>query len=97
MFVAQHFQLPGAPYPRHLVPAVDAFICALELGMGWGMVHDQQLAAHGKPHALVEVVPGASVDIALYWQHWAREPAPAQQLTAAVRQAAREHLVPPAA
>jgi LysR family transcriptional regulator, chromosome initiation inhibitor len=29
------------------------------------------------------------VDVALYWQHWAREPLSAQRLTQAVKAAAR--------
>ncbi|MGH6640416.1 MAG: ArgP/LysG family DNA-binding transcriptional regulator, partial [Polaromonas sp.] len=44
-FLAQHFNLRDALYPRHFVPAVDAFELALELGMGWGMVPDLLLAA----------------------------------------------------
>ncbi len=52
------------------------------------MVPEHHLARRtGRPE-LVEVLPGATVDVALYWQHWAREPVSAQRLTAAVKQAA---------
>jgi LysR family transcriptional regulator (chromosome initiation inhibitor) len=37
-------------------------------------------------------LPGATVDVALYWQHWAREAPSAQRLTEAVKAAARRHL-----
>lgn len=102
LFLAQHFGLADVRYPRHFVPAVDAFKAAIELGMGWGMVLEQQwnehasgsaLAGPADPLPLEEVLPGASVDIALYWQHWAREPALAQRLTAAVKTAAAARLI----
>ena len=92
-FLAQHFGLQGALYPRHFVPAVDAFEQALELGMGWGMVPDLLLAARTSRPALVEILPDRPVDVALYWQHWAREPLSAQRLTQAVRQAALAQLL----
>lgn len=91
-FLAQHFGLHAAGYPRHFVPAVDAFELALELGMGWGMVPELLLAGRGHRPPLAEVLPGRWVDVALYWQHWAREPVLAQRLTRAVKDAARARL-----
>lgn len=90
-FLAQHFGLRQAHYPRHFAPAVDAFEEALALGMGWGMVPKQSLV--NRP-VLREVLPGATVDVALYWQHWARESPSAQRLTQAVKAAALARLPP---
>jgi LysR family transcriptional regulator, chromosome initiation inhibitor len=90
-FLAQHFGLRQPNYPRHFAPAIDAFETAIELGLGWGMVPEQHLA--GRPD-LQEVLPGATVDVALYWQHWARESVSAQRLTEAVKAAARRDLPP---
>ena len=88
-FLEQHFGLRQAGYPRHFVPATDAFMAAIELGLGWGMVPELHLAEReGRPE-LVELLPGATVEVALYWQHWLREPSSAQQLTQAVKAAAR--------
>jgi LysR family transcriptional regulator (chromosome initiation inhibitor) len=42
----------------------------------------------------VELLPGATVDVTLYWQHWAREPLSAQRLTQAVKAAAHAALPP---
>ena len=92
-WLAQHFNLQGALYPRHFVPAVDAFELALELGMGWGMVPDLMLAGRTGQVPLQEVLPGHPVDVVLYWQHWAREPLAAQRLTQAIKRAARECLL----
>jgi LysR family transcriptional regulator (chromosome initiation inhibitor) len=89
LFLVQHFGLQAPQYPRHLVPAVDAFESALASGMGWGMASNLLLAARRDPLPLVEVLPGSSVDVALYWHHWARESAAAQRLTQAVKAAAK--------
>lgn len=89
-FLAQHFGLSQPAYPRHFVPAVDAFETAIALGLGWGMVPEQSLAGGGD--RFEELHPGATVDVALYWQHWARESPSAQRLTAAVKAAARDYL-----
>ena len=94
-YLAQHFGLREAVYPRNFVPAVDAFELALELGLGWGMVPDLLLAARARQPPLVEVWPGHPVDVALYWQHWARESVLAQRLTRAVKQAALARLIQP--
>jgi LysR family transcriptional regulator (chromosome initiation inhibitor) len=88
-FLEKHFGLRQPNYPRHYAPAVDAFERAIELGLGWGMVPEQHLA--GRP-GLAEVLPGAAVDVTLYWQHWAREPLSAQRLTQAVKAAAHASL-----
>ena len=90
-FLEQHFGLKQPHYPRHYTPAVDAFERAIELGLGWGMVPEQDLG--GRP-GLQEVLPGATVDVVLYWQHWEREPLSAQRLTAAVKAAAHASLPP---
>ena len=84
-FLEKHFGLKQPNYPRHYAPAVDAFEKAIELGLGWGMVPEQHLAER---QDLQEVLPGATVDVTLYWQHWAREPLSAQRLTQAVKAAA---------
>ncbi|MFC5519975.1 HTH-type transcriptional regulator ArgP [Polaromonas jejuensis] len=88
-FLARHFNLQNALYPHHVVPAVDAFELALELGMGWGMVPDVLLAARPRQQALREIWPDHPVDVMLYWQHWVSEPVSAQRLTRAVKAAAR--------
>jgi LysR family transcriptional regulator (chromosome initiation inhibitor) len=90
-FLEQHFGLRQPRYPRHFAPAVDAFEVAIAQGMGWGMVPEQTLAHR---QDLEELLPGATVDVVLYWQHWARESPSAQRLTAAVKAAALAHLAP---
>lgn len=94
IFLERHFGLRQAAYPRHFVPATDAFMAALELGLGWGMVPEHELARRVGGPELIDLLPQATVDVALYWQHWLREPPSAQALTQAVRQAASQQLAP---
>ncbi len=88
-FLEQQFGLRQPNYPRHFAPAVEAFETAIELGLGWGMVPEQHLA---KRPGLTELLPGACVDVTLFWQHWARESPSAQRLTDAVKRAAKNNL-----
>lgn len=94
-FLAQHFGLKQASYPRHFVPSVDGFEMAIALGLGWGMIPELHLTpTHPVLHTLVDVLPDAAVDVVLYWQHWARESQSAQRLTTAVKATAATHLRP---
>ena len=92
-FLLQHLKLRGARYPKHFVPSVDGFESAVELGLGWGMVPDVLLRARVSSPPLQDVLPGCTVDVALYWQHWAKEPLAGQRLTHAVQHAAQARLV----
>lgn len=91
-FLAQHLDVRDAAYPRHLVPTADAYETALVLGMGWGMMSEPLLAARAGRPQLQEVLPGRTLDVMLYWQHWLRESLAAQRLTQAVKQAGRSML-----
>lgn len=93
-FLAQHTGLRQPAYPRHFAPAVDGFEAAIVLGLGWGMVPEQHLAHGALAGRMVELLPGAAVDVALYWQHWEREAPSARRLTDAVKAAAAASLLP---
>ncbi|MEJ7139219.1 HTH-type transcriptional regulator ArgP [Amphibiibacter pelophylacis] len=89
-FLERHLGLRQPQYPRHHLPASDGYAQALDLGLGWGMVATQQLdarPAHAPP--LIDLLPGCTCDVALYWQHWQRESETALRLTRAVQQAAQ--------
>lgn len=53
--------------PRHYVPGSTAFVQAVRLGLGWGMVPDLQTPEDG---GLVELDPKGAIDVNLYWQQW---------------------------
>lgn len=78
--------------PVHWLPSPEGFVRATQAGMGWGMVPDGLL--HGGPSAqgLVELRPGAPVDVPLFWQCWRLHAPTLQGLTTAIRQAAAQAL-----
>ncbi|EOM76903.1 LysR family transcriptional regulator ArgP [Rhodococcus rhodnii] len=80
--------------PRHYIPGSTAFVTALRLGLGWGMVPDLQAEADLRTAALVEVVRDAVIDVPLYWQRWKLDSPILAAVTAAVEAGAREALEP---
>jgi LysR family transcriptional regulator (chromosome initiation inhibitor) len=78
--------------PIHYVPAASAFVEAVRLGLGWGMVPEQIARADLAAGRCVELIPGRHLDVPLYWQYWRLESAVLGVLTAAVRTAARSAL-----
>ena len=74
---------------RHLIPTSEAFLGAVARGRGWGMIPDEQTALLPEG-ALVELVPGRTVDVPLYWQQWKLDSPALKALSDAVISAARE-------
>ncbi|GAA2614279.1 LysR family transcriptional regulator ArgP [Paractinoplanes durhamensis] len=82
---------PGNP-PVHYVPSAAAFIEAIRLGLGWGMVPESNARPDIAAGHYVEMVPGTHLDVPLYWQYWKIDSALLRELTAAVKAAAAEAL-----
>ena len=80
---------PDAAPPVHYVPASADYVTAVTLGLGWGMVPDQQV--HG---AAAELVPldGAALDVVLHWQQWKLRSPTLDRVREAVLEAARREL-----
>jgi LysR family transcriptional regulator, chromosome initiation inhibitor len=78
--------------PRHYVPGSGAFTHAVRLGLGWGMVPDLQAESGIE---LVDLDPGAAIDVPLFWQQWRLRSAVVDRVAAAVRAQAAVALVPP--
>jgi len=55
----------GASGHRHYLPSSEVYVRAIVAGLGWGMVPPQQLQ-----EGLVDLAPGRTVDVPLYWQQW---------------------------
>ena len=83
---------PGADPPQTMVPSSSDFVAAIGLGLGWGMVADLQ-----RPTApeLVELEPGAAVDVALHLQRWRLRTESLDRLADAIVAGAREQLTGP--
>ncbi|MDR3495218.1 MAG: LysR family transcriptional regulator ArgP [Ancalomicrobiaceae bacterium] len=54
--------------PTHWLPSTQSFVDASLSGMGWGMNPHQLVREHLQAGRLVEIIPGASFDVPLYWQ-----------------------------
>jgi LysR family transcriptional regulator, chromosome initiation inhibitor len=92
-FLQTCFGLADLAYPRHYIPAVDAYHDALVNGLGWGMEADIQSAPFLANGTLVDLFPSQFVDVPLYWQHWQREAPQAARLTLAIKAAAKQYLL----
>lgn len=56
--------------PRHFIPSSAEFATAIELGMGWGMVPHLQCRDALAEGRLVQLAPGSTIELPLYWQRW---------------------------
>ncbi|MCD7059859.1 LysR family transcriptional regulator ArgP [Pelagibacterium xiamenense] len=71
-WLAEHFASKVAP-PTHWLPSTQGFVEACVLGMGWCLNPIDLVQSHIDAGRLVELVPGATTDVPLYWQisRWA--------------------------
>ena len=76
--------------PRHWVPSPTAFVEAACAGMGWGMHPASMVAGAIREGRLVELVPGLTLPVPLYWQQARAAPRLLEKLGAAVRAAASQ-------
>lgn len=53
--------------PTHWLPSTQSFVEASLLGMGWGMNPLQLVKGHLEAGRLVELLPGNTLDVPLYW------------------------------
>ena len=77
--------------PVHLVPAATQYVEAVRLGIGWGMVPDQQRTGWTAEDAVV-LSTEDDEDVALFWQQWALRTPSLERVADAVRAASAEIL-----
>ncbi len=82
--------------PRHYVPSSAEFAQAIRLGLGWGLLPEQQCLTDLASGDLVELAHDRPIDVSLYWQRWKIDSPVLNQLTAAVRETASGQLRQPA-
>jgi LysR family transcriptional regulator (chromosome initiation inhibitor) len=71
--------------PIHYVPAAAAFVEAIRLGLGWGLVPEQIALPDIAAGRYVNLTPDRFLDVPLYWQCWRMESVVLRALTAAVK------------
>lgn len=57
-----------ANVPTHWLPSTHSFVDACLLGIGWGMNPAHLVKSHLESGRLIEIIPGETLDIPLYWQ-----------------------------
>jgi LysR family transcriptional regulator (chromosome initiation inhibitor) len=82
----------GAEPPIHYIPAAHAFVEAIRLGLGWGMMPEQTAREDIAAGRGVDLAPGRHLDVPLYWQCWRMESTVLTALTTAVKAVAAEAL-----
>lgn len=55
-------------YPTHWLPSTQSFVLASLTGMGWGLNPGPLVRDHLASGRLVELIPGAVLDVPLFWQ-----------------------------
>jgi LysR family transcriptional regulator (chromosome initiation inhibitor) len=77
--------------PRNHIPGSTAFAEAIRLGMGWGMLPDQQTVGHEE--STVQFDPDGHIDVVLYWQQWSLRTPALEAVASALRSAAEMALI----
>lgn len=84
LYLEQIFNVKVAHYLRHFIPSPAALLDAIFKGSGYGLVPRQQVAHLLAAGQLVEIMPGARVNVPLYWHHWKLELPLARAMTQAI-------------
>ncbi|TFC26571.1 LysR family transcriptional regulator ArgP [Cryobacterium sp. TMT2-18-3] len=84
----------AADVPRHHIPTSADFARAVVLGLGWGLLPEQQCLTKIGDGRLVELAPGHPIDVVLYWQRWNIASRLLDQVTDAVGRVAAASLHP---
>ena len=92
-FLREHAGRAGAA-PGHFIPTSHDFARAVLLGLGWGMLPEQQCLAEIAEGTLVRLAAAHPVDVPLYWQRWNLSSALLDAVSAAVRVQAEQTLRP---
>lgn len=78
----------------HLIPNPQAILHATASGIGWAMNPELLIDRDPETRALVELTPGSSLDVPLYWQQWALTSSILDALAAAMKHQAGRSLRP---
>ncbi|MDO5640286.1 MAG: LysR family transcriptional regulator ArgP [Neisseria sp.] len=91
-FLQQHVGIGAAICPVHYIPSSYAFVRAVVLGLGYGMLMDAQVEEEIRRQRLVDLCPGAFLDVPLYWHCWQVQPPNLARLPQLLKTAAAAYL-----
>lgn len=95
-FLRKELGLSPGGYPCHYVPTSEAFMQAIALGLGYGMLPEQQYADAVERGYLHDLAPGKWTDVPLYWHSWRVQSPKMERLSKQVIAAARAAFAPAA-
>jgi LysR family transcriptional regulator (chromosome initiation inhibitor) len=81
-------------FPRHYLPSSEKFVDWIMAGLAYGMLPDLQAAPLAEQGLLIDLRPGALVDVALYWHCWQVATKSLAILTQALADGGRRMLAP---
>ena len=91
-FLLRELGLAPGSYPSHYMPASEAFMHAIRLGLGYGMVPQLQSGGLVETGDLLDLAPDKPTDVILYWHAWRVQSPKLERLSAQVLAAARSAL-----
>ena len=77
--------------PAHFIPAPDQFLQTITAGYSYGIVPDWQGADLLKSGRLLELLPGATLQVDLYWHCWNLTALPLQDFSAQLMTGAKKY------
>ena len=81
-------------FPRHYLPSSEKFVDWIAAGLAYGMLPDRQASPLVEQGRLIDLRPGAAVEVALYWHCWTVATKSLEGLTQALVEGARQMLAP---
>lgn len=78
--------------PTHFIPSTHGFVDVAKRSLGWGMMPEYFVNEALKTGELVEIAPGHSLDVPLFWHRWRLNSPALNALSEAVHHAAIEKL-----
>jgi LysR family transcriptional regulator (chromosome initiation inhibitor) len=93
-FIARGLDLKG-PFPHHVLPVSGALDNCIFSGVAYGLMPELQALRHIASGQLVDLMPGQTEDVALYWHSWNIDTPFTRALTEQVVETARKTLLQP--
>ncbi|WP_062268017.1 LysR family transcriptional regulator ArgP [Endozoicomonas arenosclerae] len=92
-FLKKYFQLEPGQFPAHVLPSVEAILNAAREGIAYGIVPRMQAHSYLISNELVEMTPGKSLNVPLYWHYWQLETAVLKKVRTALTAEAGKQLL----
>lgn len=92
-FLTRRFRLKAPQLTSHFVPSPQSYLEASLRGLAWGMNPETLAAPHVRRGRLVDLAPGHTMDVPLYWQQWAISSPTLDALAATLQRHAERQLV----